>query len=53
MYNHTAGDKGTVTYLDVPGNQGATRDDCVVTDGCVMGNMARRHDVVAVADGGD
>lgn len=53
MNDHAAGDKRLILNLYMSGDQGATRDDRVVPDFAVMGNMARGHDVVVIAELGD
>ncbi len=48
-----ARDESLVVDLNVAGNESATSDDDVVADDAVMRDVAGRHDVVAIANGGD
>jgi hypothetical protein len=50
--DHTARYEALIADLHVTRDESATGDHDIVADGAVMGNVARGHDVVAIADPG-
>src|ERR1700744_3532562 len=50
---YAAGNEGIVFHFDMSGDERAACDDSIAADRAIVRDMARRHDVVVIADGGD